>query len=94
MKKYLNKYIITLGVFALIVLFLDENSMLKRMQMNQEERELREEIEKYRDDFNESTRLLGEITADSVAIEQIARERYMMKLPEEDIYVFEEDLEK
>ena len=90
MKKYLNKYIITLGIFALIVLFLDENSMLKRMQMNQEERELREEIEKYRD----STRLLGEITADSVAIEQIARERYMMKLPEEDIYVFEEDLEK
>ena len=94
MKKYLNKYIITLGIFALIVLFLDENSMLKRMQMNQEERELREEIEKYRDDFNESTRLLGEITADSVAIEQIARERYMMKLPEEDIYVFEGDLEK
>lgn len=94
MKKYLNKYIITLGIFALIVLFLDENSMLKRMQMNQEERELREEIEKYRDDFNESTRLLGEITADSVAIEQIARERYMMKLPDEDIYVFEEDLEK
>ena len=94
MKKYLNKYIITLGIFALIVLFLDENSILKRMQMNQEERELREEIEKYRDDFNESTRLLGEITADSVAIEQIARERYMMKLPEEDIYVFEEDLEK
>ena len=94
MKKYLNKYIITLGIFALIVLFLDENSMLKRMQMNQEERELRDEIEKYRDDFNESTRLLGEITADSVAIEQIARERYMMKLPEEDIYVFEEDLEK
>ena len=93
MKKYLNKYIITLGIFALIVLF-DENSMLKRMQMNQEERELREEIEKYRDDFNESTRLLGEITADSVAIEQIARERYMMKLPDEDIYVFEEDLEK
>lgn len=94
MKKYLNKYIITLGIFALIVLFLDENSMLKRMQMNQEERELREEIERYRNDFNESTRLLGEITADSVAIEQIARERYMMKLPDEDIYVFEEDLEK
>ncbi|MBR6539057.1 MAG: septum formation initiator family protein [Bacteroides sp.] len=94
MKKYLNKYIITLGIFALIVLFLDENSMLKRMQMNQEERELREEIERYRNDFNESTRLLGEITADSVAIEQIARERYMMKLPDEDIYVFEEDLKK
>lgn len=94
MKKYLNKYVVTLGIFALIVLFLDENSMLKRMQMNQEERELREEIERYRDDFNESTRLLGEITADSVAIEQIARERYMMKLPDEDIYVFEEDLEE
>lgn len=94
MKKYLNKYVITLGIFALIVLFLDENSMLKRMQLNQEESDLREEIAKYRSEFDESTRLLNEITADSVAIEQVARERYMMKLPEEDIYVFEEDLAK
>ena len=94
MKKYLNKYVVTLGIFALIMLFLDENSMLRRMQLNQEESDLREEIAKYRDEFNESTRLLSEITADSVAIEQVARERYMMKLPEEDIYVFEEDLEK
>lgn len=94
MKKYLNKYVITLGIFALIVLFLDENSMLKRMKLNQEERELRDEIERYREEYNESTRLLGEITADSVAIEQVARERYMMKLPNEDIYVFEEDLEE
>lgn len=94
MKKYLNKYVITLGVFALIVLFLDENSMLRRMQLNQEESDLREEIAKYRNEFDESTRLLNEITADSVAIEQVARERYMMKLPEEDIYVFEEDLAK
>lgn len=94
MKKYLNKYVITLGIFALIVLFLDENSMLRRMQLNQEESDLREEIAKYRNEFDESTRLLNEITADSVAIEQVARERYMMKLPEEDIYVFEEDLAK
>lgn len=94
MKKYLNKYVITLGIFALIVLFLDENSMLKRMKLNQEESELRDEIERYREEYNESTRLLGEITADSVAIEQVARERYMMKLPNEDIYVFEEDIEE
>lgn len=94
MKKYLNKYVVTLGVFALIVLFLDENSILRRIQLNQEERELREEIAKYRKEYEESTRLLNEITADSVAIEQVARERYMMKLPEEDIYVFEEDLEE
>jgi cell division protein FtsB len=31
---------------------------------------------------------------DSGAIERIAREKYLMKKPNEDIYVFEEDIEK
>ncbi|MBR3625547.1 MAG: septum formation initiator family protein [Bacteroidaceae bacterium] len=88
------KYIITLVVFGVIIVFLDENSILRRMEVANEARNTRNEIEKYRQDFEESTQRLNELDADSNSIERIAREKYLMKKPNEDIYVFEEDLEK
>lgn len=86
-----HKYLITLGVFALIIGVLDENSLVNRMKYHEEETRLREEIEKYRAEYNDYTRRLEELDADSGAIERVAREKYLMKKPNEDIYVFEED---
>ena len=54
-------------------------------------KELKEEIEKYRTDYEENTKRLNEISTNPDAIEQIAREKYLMKKPNEDIYVFEEE---
>ena len=95
-RKFIGryKYIITLVVFGIIIVFLDENSILHRMEVANEARNTRNEIEKYRQDFEESTQRLNELDADSNSIERIAREKYLMKKPNEDIYVFEEDLEK
>ena len=45
-------------------------------------------------EYEENTERLNELAVDSGAIERIAREKYLMKKPNEDIYVFEEDIEK
>ena len=79
-----HKYLITLALFAVIIGFLDENSVVRRLGYAREESRLRDEIEKYR----------NELAVDSGAIERIAREKYLMKKPNEDIYVFEEDIEE
>ena len=42
----------------------------------------------------ENTRRLNELAVDSGAIEKIAREKYLMKKPNEDIYVFQDDIEE
>ena len=89
-----HKYLITLLLFAVLIGFLDENSIVRRMKLAHEELLLREEIEKYREEFEESTARLNELAVDSESIERIARERYLMKKPNEDIYIFEEDLKK
>jgi len=81
-------------VFGVLIVFLDENSLLRRLRYTHEERQLELEIEKYREEYEKNTRLLNELTVDTVAIEQIARERYLMKKHNEDIYVFKGDLEK
>ncbi|NDV83605.1 septum formation initiator family protein [Bacteroides sp. 51] len=84
-----HKYLITVIVFGVIIGFLDENSVVRRMQYTQEINTLNKEIEKYRTQYEESTARLNELVTNPEAIEQIAREKYRMKKPNEDIYVFE-----
>ncbi|WP_321479515.1 septum formation initiator family protein [uncultured Bacteroides sp.] len=86
-----HKYLIITGVFAVIIGFLDENSIIRRIGYEREINHLQTEIEKYHSEYEESTKRLKEINNNPEAIEKIAREKYLMKKPNEDIYVFEED---
>ena len=85
-----HKYVITIAIFGIIIVFLDENSMIRRMGYTREINQLNEEIDKYRSEYNESTKKLNELESNREAIEQIAREKYLMKKSNEDIYVFED----
>ena len=76
-----RKYLITFVLFVVLVGFLDENSIVRRLGY-------------YREEYEENTRRLNELAVDSGAIEKIAREKYLMKKPNEDIYVFQEDIEE
>lgn len=93
-SRYLNKYVITLLIFGVIIVFVDENSLLRRLSYTNQENQLRREIRRYRSEYEESTRRLNELALDSNAIERIAREKYLMKRPDEDIYVFQSDLSR
>ena len=86
-----RKYLITVVAFAVIIGFLDENSIVRRLGYYREETLLRGEIDRYRTEYEENTRRLNELAVDSGAIEKIAREKYLMKKPNEDIYVFEDN---
>lgn len=92
-NRFFNKYLVTLVIFAVVLGFLDENNLMRRFGYAREESRLRDEIEKYRNEYEENTKRLNELAVDSGAIERIAREKYLMKKPNEDIYVFEEDIE-
>lgn len=85
-----HKYWITVLVFVSIIGFLDENSMLRRGSYAREISRLQDEIDRYRADYEENTQKLNELTSNPDAIEQIAREKYLMKKPNEDIYVFKD----
>ena len=86
-----RKYLITVVAFAVIIGFLDENSLFRRLAYEREISLLKEEIEKYRADYEENTKRLNELNSNPDAIEQVAREKYLMKKPNEDIYVFEDN---
>ena len=85
-----HKYLITIAAFLVIIVFLDENSLIQRAQHRQEINDLTTEIEKYRKQYEEDTERLKELTTNPEALEKIAREKYFMKKPNEDIFIFEE----
>ncbi len=85
-----HKYLITIVAFLVIIVFLDENSLIQRAQHKREISTLKSEIARYRKQYEEDTRKLKELMDNPEALEKIAREKYLMKKPNEDIFIFEE----
>lgn len=85
------KYLAAILVFLLIIGFLDENSLYTRYQRNVEIGTLKSEIDKYQAQYEAETAQLEALQNSPVAVEKMARERYLMKRPDEDIFVFMKD---
>ena len=85
-----HKYMITVLIFIVVIGFLDENSLIQWVKHRSEISALNSEIEKYRKQYEEDTEKLKELTSNPEALEKIAREKYLMKKPNEDVYVFEQ----
>jgi len=86
-----HKYWITVLIFIAIIGFLDENSMMHRISNIRKINKLHESIREYQADYNENTKKLNELTTNPQSIEKVAREKYLMKKPNEDIYVIQGD---
>ena len=85
-----HKYLITILIFLVVIGFLDENNLIRRVQHRREISTLKSEIETYRKQYEEDSQKLKELTTNPEAMEKIAREKYLMKKPNEDVFVFEE----
>ena len=85
-----HKYLITVVLFLVIIVFLDENSLVQSAKQRKEIEALKVEIEKYRKQYEKDTETLKELTENPEALEKIAREKYLMKKPNEDVFIFEE----
>ena len=85
-----HKYWVVTIAFIVIIGVLDENSLMRRAMHKYEIAELKSEIERYTEQFEEDSRRLEELDNNPEAIEKIAREKYLMKKPNEDIFIFEE----
>jgi cell division protein FtsB len=83
-----HKYWTTIAVFLLWMAFLDENNWVMRIQRKSEIATLNSEIERYRTQFDNDTERLQELTENPEALEKVAREKYFMKRPNEDVFIF------
>jgi cell division protein DivIC len=94
-KKYFrflkNKYILTLLLFFLWLLFFDQNNLLERHELNSKYNELLQEREYYMKKIEEDRKRIKELKTDNENLEKFAREQYLMKKDNEDIFVIVDD---
>ena len=90
-NKWINKYTITLLIFAIIIIFVDDNSLIDRYKAYLEKRELQKEKAKYEENIKEDQEFLDAIQSNPEELEKFAREEYKMKGKNEDVYIIKED---
>lgn len=83
-----NKYVLTLLVFATWMTFFDENSFISTFENRMKLAELEDEREHYLKEIAQSTDDLKLLQNNQELLEKFARERYLMKKENEDIFVF------
>lgn len=86
-----HRYLVAIFIFITVVGFLDPNSFYQLHLQRQEIKGLNKEIEAYRAQYENDTKMLKELDANPEAMKKIARERYFMKKPNEDVYVIREE---
>lgn len=84
-----HKYVVAIILFVAIVGFLDSNSFYNIYLQREEISRLKSDIQDYKIRYRKDTRMLKELDANPQAMEKIARERYFMKKPNEDVYIFQ-----
>lgn len=85
------KYLIVIIFGVLIVGFLDDNSILRRIEYTFEVSDLEKEIAYYTERYESDSRKLKDLERNPKLIERIAREKYFMKCDDEDIFILSDD---
>jgi len=82
-----NKYVLTFVIFLLWLMFFDQNNIIERWKITREYNQLLEEQEYYTTKIQEDSKRILELKTDNENLEKFAREQYLMKRDNEDIYL-------
>jgi len=85
-----NKYLIALGVFAAIMLFFDKNDVFTQSARKRQLRDLQESKQYYTDRIATERKELEELKSNPGTLEKYAREKYLMKRDNEDLFIVPE----
>lgn len=87
-KVLINKYAIAIYVFAVIMIFIGEHSLIQFVKRGTQIREVEAQIEHTNQQIRQAQRSMNMLD-DIDSIERFARERYMMHTDKEDVYIVE-----
>lgn len=86
-----NKFVFAGLLFLVWISFFDDSSIVSRISKSRELTKLEQQKEHYIKEIETLKKRLEELEGDEKALEKFAREQYLMKKKNEDIYIIEED---
>ncbi len=87
MRLIKNKYFISILVFFVWMLFFDQNNFGNRYKLTSKLNNLKKQKAYYLSEIEQNQVMSDKLSHDTAFIEQFAREKYLLKRDNEDIYV-------
>jgi len=84
-----NKFLIAGTAFVVWIVFFDENDLILQGRRRAELKELKASKTYYISEIAKERKALEELRSNPAAIEKYAREQYMMKRDNEDLFIIE-----
>ncbi len=88
-SRYTKVQLLIILVIIIFGFFISESSIFARFSYDAKIMELNSQIEHYRNKTIEDKQKLQELQSDKDRIEKFARENYLMKKPDEDVFLVE-----
>ncbi len=85
-----GKYVLALVLFLVVYIFIGDQSMIRFVQRGREIRRMEEQRDFYNRETERTQREIQSLQHPD-SLERYAREHYFMHMPEEDIYLVEEE---
>ena len=84
-----NKYLVSLIAFALLMLFFDRNDVFVQLDRTRQLNELTNSKKFYETEIAKTRKELNDLQNNPAALEKYARENFLMKKDNEDVFVVE-----
>ena len=84
---FINKYFLTTVAFIVWLVFFDSNNIINRLKVKDKLNDLKTEKKFYLDEIKHDSILTLKLLSDTVELERFAREKYLMKKDNEDVYL-------
>lgn len=88
-----NKYFYTILAFIVWMLFFDKNNFIYQFTLSSDLNNLKNEKEYYLSEIEANDAATKELMTNTTTLEKFAREKYLMKRDNEDIYLIVDDEE-
>lgn len=89
-----NKFFLVTVAFVIWMIFFDKNDLFSQYEYHQQLDKLKQEQIFYKSETEKVNKDLGELTSDKSKLEKFAREKYLMKKDNEDIFVIVHEKKK
>lgn len=84
-----NKFFLSTAFFAIWILFFDKNDILTQIERGNELTSLKKSKEYYSEQITQERKISEELQSNPATIEKYAREKYLMKRENEDLFIIQ-----
>ena len=91
LNLFKNKFFLVTLAFVVWMVFFDKNDLFSQYQYHQQVSKLKQERDFYQKETTKAHQELDELTTDKEKLEKFAREKYLMKKDNADVFVIGKD---